>query len=1108
MRYRLALDVGTASCALIGVSLDGRNNPLEPVYDSLDIWQEPLLPDVGVGEPKKAARRRARQARRQIERRGRRLRCIAHLASHLGLDTSAIAPDDGQHIHRLRAQAAEARIGLEDLLRVLLHLAKNRGPSGDWVYADPADKPTKGGKARRGKGADASSDGEAGKSAADKPAAEEKKGIAAGVRKLESLMRAAAADAGKTEITLGQYLLHRREHGETTVLGKKEIGLYPSRRMVEQEFDRIWEKQAEHHSVLRDAAIRKEFFDAVFFQRPLKSPAPMVGRCPLEPTLPRAPAAQPAAQAFRIEKQIADLRWGMGRRAQPLSAEQRGIVRRLLNAHGEVAFSTILGALVEAGHPGPAGHGLNLDRSSRDSLKGNTTRAILRKLELESDWNALDEKTQIQTINFLADLGSPDALDSDDWHRNFESSQQDPATGRLKKREFPSALITFINQLRRHPKFGRLSAMGFDSGRMGYSLKALKQLVTLMEEGLDERAASEQTYPDRFKEKPLSRELPLPEETGNTVVDVALRQVYRAVRSAMEKLGGPPEQVIVELSRDMALGIKKRNEIETKINVNRKARRDAARVISDHGEQPTDKKVERYLLWEQQLHYCPYCNNRIELGEALGSETEREHILPRSLTRVGGKRSQLVLAHRSCNQEKGDRIPWQAFGHDPERWPIVEEHARQLEKNRQWGKARLLLLKDWEEEVLDDEAIKGFTERQFHETSWIAKLAAHWLRNVCPDVSVSRGELTAHLRRVWKLDTVIPEVRYGNTLPVLDREGTTISAEDFQRHRLWWEGHDERAGGVPTDRKPDKRIDHRHHLVDALVISLCDRSLYQKMAQNYKRESERAARGERVRLTRFVDPPLSNIRDAAIRLVTNVVIRHKPDHYPDGRLFDQSAYGLSRKPDEEGKRLLAISKPLMTLIDKKDSAEKTQRTLERIESAATRALVVEAFEQRLAAGTNIKEVFNTPILHPQYNMPIRRVRLLSNSADTAATVIHVNRQGQRLEKRYPHAGNAYLEVRVEGGEITGGPRLVTMQQAMREKGSKPPPGVRRFWKGDVVRLEDGSLHLVGILAAEGGGQLRLVPVTETCTFGELKKRGLTMRTVSGRKLAGVIISDV
>ena len=132
MAYRLALDVGTASLGLVALPLNEQLQPVDVVYSSVNIFSEPLMPakSGGIGEPKKAARRLARQQRRLFERRARRLRRLAHLAPLIGLQANQIPPDDGQHIHAQRASAASQRIGLPELLNVLLKLAKRRGYGG------------------------------------------------------------------------------------------------------------------------------------------------------------------------------------------------------------------------------------------------------------------------------------------------------------------------------------------------------------------------------------------------------------------------------------------------------------------------------------------------------------------------------------------------------------------------------------------------------------------------------------------------------------------------------------------------------------------------------------------------------------------------------------------------------------------------------------------------------------------------------------------------------------------------------------------------------------------------------------------------------------------
>src|SRR3990172_3686572 len=313
MAYRLALDLGTSSIGLVAESLDGDRQPTCVKYHACRIFSEPLDPSKkgGVGEPKKARRRKARLARKLIDRRSRRLKRIASLAALIGLDPATVEADDGQLLHRLRAQAVCRAILLPDLLRVLLRMAKRRGYSGGF-------------KTKR-------EDQEEGQ-------------VEGGISKLKEEMTKASCNY------LGQYLNHRFQNRQTLKL--KEAGLYADRAMVEAEFDHIWNVQSQPHAVLNGGhngePLRKIFREAVFYQRPLKSVTGMVGNCALEPSLPRAPMSQPAAQAFRIEKQLSDLRWGSGRRTG-LTAAQRDVIRGLLGEKKEVSFAAIYKALEKAG---------------------------------------------------------------------------------------------------------------------------------------------------------------------------------------------------------------------------------------------------------------------------------------------------------------------------------------------------------------------------------------------------------------------------------------------------------------------------------------------------------------------------------------------------------------------------------------------------------------------------------------------------------------------------------------------------------------------------------------------------------------------------------------
>ena len=1080
MPYRLALDVGTASLGLIALKLNDHSQPVDIDYSSLNIFSEPLLPakSGGVGEPKKAARRLVRQQRRLTERRARRLRRIAHLAPLFGLQASEIAPDDGQHIHALRANAVKHRIELPELLNVLLKLAKRRGYAGGFKIKNDEE--------------------EAGQ-------------VQGGIEDLKKLLN------DNNCATLGE-LLHKR-FGDTVHAGRgpreslklKSLGLYANREMLEEEFEAVWGEQANHHAVLNAEAaaysvrgvteilpIKQHFKEAIFYQRPLKSVAGMVGQCALEPTLPRAPASQPAAQLFRIEKQLADLRWGMGRMQQVLSKAQRDHVRAMLrdpeqlNKDGALTFVKIYKSLEKAGLKQEFPSQFNTDRFSRETLLGDRTTKVMSALGMRGEWTTLDATAQLRVVNFIANLGSPESVDSANWHERM-------------KPEPKKEVVAFVNHWVEVGTFGRLGKMGFDTGRAAYSVKALRHLTTKMQEGegCDEHSARETFYKPSAPIGELLMHLSQPASTGNVVVDVALRVVRHAINQCLQATGQPPAEVIVELSRDMALGLKARGEKEIGIDKHRRARLYAkSQIEGNHpGSTASNNDIFRYLLAQEQDFHCPYCSKRLELNEALnGNATNVDHILPRSLTQVKRLRSHIVIAHRTCNAAKADNVPLEAFKGDTDRISAIENCANILKRKHSYRKANFLLTESYEAEKLNDKSLDDFTERQFVESSWIAKLVALWMKDICQNVSVSRGELTAQLRRAWKLETVIPQVRLetkvdpksdkpDNHLPLFDddKPAKPITREEFDRFRACWENH-HGPEVERTDRRIDKRIDHRHHLIDALVIGLTDRSLYMGMAKGYKERMEQRAAGVRgIRPWQTPEPPIRNIREVALRLVRNANVNHKADRYPAGAFFQQTAYAKTYTDD--GKSRLALSIDLVALTDSNYSLEKARKGISDIVSAGTRQIVNDEFERRISAGQDVKLALTVPMSDTRYGTLIRQVRVYQRlgrgfaSGDDAISVKLSGRsygENAPSEKYYLSDGYAYVAL------ITNEAGLIINAVSVR---SADAPSfnlsrvAKRIFRSDTVIDENGNRHVVHQILADG--VIRTAPLIESRSWIQL-----------------------
>jgi CRISPR-associated endonuclease Csn1 len=1100
MRYRLGIDVGTASLAIVVFLLDEHGQPQKIVHHVVVIFDESIDKgeNDGAGASNRSVRGKALRLQRQITRRAERLIEIAHLTAMLGISADKVSADDGQHLHAIRARAAAQPVGLDDLLRIFLKMSKRRGYSGGF-------------RARK----------EAGE-------------VQSGISELDNAMLAAQNDLKMSvRLTLGQYLNYRYQRGLTLKLKEAVPKLYVSREQVEAEFEQIWQVQSEHHPVLKKDDIKEAFRQTLFFQNPLRSPAAMVGNCGIYENLPRAPLAQPAAQKFRIEKQIADLRWGRGNHGDFLWPRQKEVIRGLLNDAEKVSFDDIYAALEASNCPAPPDGRLNVHRVSRKYLRGDSTREAMRKIGLLELWDQLpqgkgkDGNTQISIINFLADLGSPEQLEDEDWHQQFIKSDGRP-------RNFSNEFVEFIEALKATGKMDRLPKMGFESGRGSYSLKALNEITALMGElGCDEYSAVSVIRQKLPARKATTNTLLPPHKTGNVVVDKSMRQLQMQLEDIFQRFGGPPESAIVELMRDLPKGLTARREKELENAKNREARENAKNKIVEKSEGrvvPSERNIDRWLLWKEMGEVCPYCCEKpISFGDAMnGFTTNIEHILPRKITQVRARLDHLVLAHKACNDAKGShQTPYQAFRADEsrlqwiaERVKLLEQRGKKLERKSKFdgqghhaaearqllAKAARLRAKDFDDEELTNELLGEFTDRQFTDTSWLAKLVQPWLESAGVKVTVTRGGYTAFFRRIWGLDTVIPEVRYKNGFWVLDTVGERMLEEDFEKYRPQLEGHARRAEEDLPGRRLDKRIDHRHHLIDALVIGLTPKDLYDRKARfDLYAQSQRIG-GIKVKKTFCERPALTDLRKRAVELVEQCNLVHKTDHNPGGRFFLENPCSVVEK---DGEVRLAMRKKLSALGGNKATIESVHKAIKDIASEQTQTVVLDTFNQRIEQGLSIEKAL-APIpmrLAGGHRTEISRVKVWVDG-EARAIRYRSPRQGRHV-KYLRQKGYAYCEITVENGKLSGRQRLVRYAEALHEREKRPASNVKRFWKGDTVRHIDGKLYVVNMITADGGGRLCFVPIVETCGFNDLSKRGKkNKKTARGDTLAKLQLVNV
>jgi len=280
----------------------------------------------------------------------------------------------------------------------------------------------------------------------------------------------------------------------------------------------------------------------------------------------------------------------------------------------------------------------------------------------------------------------------------------------------------------------------------------------------------------------------------------------------------PMQQEILKIYEDGALSSE--NEVEEDIlKISRTA-------------QPSKSELIRYKLWLEQRYRSPYTGQVIPLNKLFTPEYEIEHIIPQSRYFDDGFNNK-VICESEVNKLK-DRQLGLEFIKNHHGYKVsdkvsilevteYEEFVRQnYAKNR--TKRNKLLMEDIPEKMI---------ERQLNDTRYISKYVSNLLSNIVRDdkegsnddgfnsknLIPGNGKITTRLKQDWGLNDVWNDL----VLPRFERMNQLTNSNDFT---TWNEKHQKFLPTVPLEFSKGfskKRIDHRHHAMDALVIACATR---------------------------------------------------------------------------------------------------------------------------------------------------------------------------------------------------------------------------------------------------------------------------------------------
>ncbi len=899
------------------------------------------------------ARREARGMRRRRDRCLRRRTRLLDLLTRHGLMPAGEAErqrllrdtDDGKGgdlsgtVLALRARALDHALEPHELGRVLFQINQRRG----FKSNRKAD----------------SNDPEQGK-------------IAEAIGRLDAQMGESGARS------FGEWLHLRRLAGQPVrarMTGDgKGYTFYPSRDVLEREFDLICRRQRAFHAGLLDEDLIAELREAIFFQRRLRPVLP--GKCSYNPKEARLPKAHPLFQAFRLVKEVNELEIvGEDQQHRKLTPEQRDtlllLLRTGLNKRGTLPFSKLRRALKLGKETR-----FNKESDNRPELEGDVVHFRLSRPGcFGNGWAGLPPARQAEIVERLRTEADRDALIG--WLRvdcglAAENAREvaDTVLPQGFCRLGPTALAALLDEMTAGRDengfviteaaasirvYGRTNSQG-DPDRA--ALAELPKYQEVLERHIPPGTGGEARPEDPEWDEAMGR-------ITNPTVHIALNQLRRVVNRLIAK-HGRPNRIAIELGRELKLNEQKRLEVNKRIGENTRAAKARSEQLANVHEQ-TDNGYNRLRLklWEelnpQPLNrVCIYCGGTISASMLFNGETDIDHILPYSKT-LDDSQDNKLLCCAPCNRTKGNRAPA-----DVPQWTMryddILARATTLPRNKQWRFAEDAMSRIGDEE--------GFLARQVTDMQYMSRLALTYLAALYPAeqadvdgvfrrhsrVRALPGRMTEMLRRNWGLNDLL---------------------------------HDHNHAEVA---KPKNRLDHRHHAIDAAVIACTSRALIQKLATAAGRAEADGAE----RVAREVAMPWPGFRDELRARVRDVIVSHKPDHgtvsragdaggrgKTAGKLHNDTAYGFTGETDEKGNALVVrrvapshFRKP-SDLKAIRGNAHGHSELRDRLE-AATRGLEGKAFEAAVQRFVETDEKFaglrHVRIVEPLRTIPIRDAR--------------------------------------------------------------------------------------------------------------------------------------
>lgn len=794
MKKILGLDLGSSS---VGWAVVTENNSQSNI-EAIGCRIIPISPDdadefsKGNAISKNASRTQKRTQRKGYDRYQQRREMLRKfLREH---DMLPVESYDKLQLWGLRARAVDERLTLAEIGRVLLHINQKRG-----YKATKADY-------------DLDSDKKQGD--------------------YVKMVMGRHKNLTEQNITIGQ-LFFEKLSLDPAYRTKDQV--FPRRAYVE-EFDRIIACQRLFYpDSFSDETVEYLRNSIIFYQRGLKSCKHLVSICDFEKreyidkksgkiiiSGPKvAPRSSPLNQTCKIWECVNNLTL-KNRKGESLIIlpDQRREMFEFLDNNEKLTLSDIYRILGISRSDGWWG-----GKSIGKGLQGNTTKMTIRRALGDGYDDLLRFSLSKKDTNMVdAETGEIIQIINDDfqneplyrlWHAIYSIEERTELEKYLEK-QFGIKEPDVVE---------RLSAIDFvKQGYANKSAKAIRRILPYLELGLMYSEACEVAgfrhsnslnMGENQSSELLSKLPPIQKnELRQPVVEKILNQMINVVNALMEQ-HGQFDEIRVELARELKQSKDERNETTKAINkAERENKSIAERIVAEYKITPTRSRVQKYKMWNEADHTCFYCGQPVGAADFLnGYDVEVEHIIPRSLFFDDGF-SNKVCACRNCNKEKNNRTAYDYMKSKSEgELNDYLERIERLFKEKKISKTKYERLLTPADKIPTD-----FIDRQLRESQYIARKSREILTSVCRDVTSTSGSVTDFVRRTWGWDKVLHNLNFNR----YKQAGANLTEIKEREHNgnNWNE---------EVIKDWNKRLDHRHHALDALVIACTKQGYIQRI---------------------------------------------------------------------------------------------------------------------------------------------------------------------------------------------------------------------------------------------------------------------------------------